>query len=836
MAMQSLREKKENKIRQEELSKYGVLLSEITPGHSSGRAYACFVRGTLIFLLTMGTILATLTPFELPCNYLVLAVVLFIMSHYAAFLYYNKVTFYAGYILFFILFSLSSFGLYWYVNSGYQAFSNEVARAYSDYFHLASYREAQEYITNRALTVTSAAIFMGIMLSVLLNITISGYMNLPLTFLITFPIIQIPIYIGRIPSPIFLAFILAVYITVGVLQRSRHFAIPPYNDRKRFFIDIRKPRKKKTYHSYLSSGYGLLQTAFYSILLSILFLLITNTIFYTDLGSQNATNAVKKRTDEFLKTFSQSGITSFFDRYSSTGGLANGRLGGVSNVTPDYQYDLKITFVPYSTETVYLRSYVGDTYLGNEFAHKLEPLYENGSDYESHGADAWMEVEILDQNANALYRPYDTRVMLNEKSAGVTTYAREGMEGVRTLTEDSYDEIADTLLLDNSLKKYNRLPLTSTSENDKYYSIFTPYQIRPHYEDNPLLSEEEEAYVYESYLQVPADITEDLETFCKEAKLPHFEKGATDEESRLKALQVASALRKEYLYNFNYTMAPGTTPWNRDVVSYFLLEQKRGYCMHFAASSAVVLRYLGIPTRYVEGYVIKLSDLNDAVGISDDEDVVSAWYDGYNELDETGLVSVNVTDGNAHAWVEIYLDGYGWIPYEFTPPSDDDDTMLTGFSFLGAISGLFRTTENAMEQLGENATNLNIPKYKGFTAMKSMRFLLEPLLYILVFVFLLSLGLLYATRIKNFVLCKMAERKEDYNKALSFRFRNEKKASFGVREYILYRGELLENTKKEKRDPNLDLSFLEETLYLSLYGNTAISKETYLRAKAMFHK
>ena len=75
-----------------------------------------------------------------------------------------------------------------------------------------------------------------------------------------------------------------------------------------------------------------------------------------------------------------------------------------------------------------------------------------------------------------------------------------------------------------------------------------------------------------------------------------------------------------------------------DFVLHFL-EEKRGFCVHFATAGAMLLRAQGIPTRYINGFVV--------------------------ELDSQGQGTV--LDSDAHAWVEIYLDGYGWYPVEMTP-------------------------------------------------------------------------------------------------------------------------------------------------------------------------
>lgn len=76
----------------------------------------------------------------------------------------------------------------------------------------------------------------------------------------------------------------------------------------------------------------------------------------------------------------------------------------------------------------------------------------------------------------------------------------------------------------------------------------------------------------------------------------------------------------------------------QDFVAHFLYEE-RGYCIHFATAGTLLLRMQGIPARYVTGYVV--------------------------QLDSRGRGQA--LDSDAHAWVEIYLDGYGWYPVEMTP-------------------------------------------------------------------------------------------------------------------------------------------------------------------------
>ena len=113
--------------------------------------------------------------------------------------------------------------------------------------------------------------------------------------------------------------------------------------------------------------------------------------------------------------------------------------------------------------------------------------------------------------------------------------------------------------------------------------------------------------------------------------------------------------------NASYSRTPGLAPFNEEIVEYFLFERGEGFCEHFAAAATLMYRLYGIPARYATGYRVLPSDF---------KLVESDYFEGYE---------ASVTDASAHAWVEIFLDDYGWTPVEVTP-SDDGST---GASYPG---------------------------------------------------------------------------------------------------------------------------------------------------------
>ena len=114
--------------------------------------------------------------------------------------------------------------------------------------------------------------------------------------------------------------------------------------------------------------------------------------------------------------------------------------------------------------------------------------------------------------------------------------------------------------------------------------------------------------------------------------------------SPAETMAVLSLMRDRLCANVTYSLAPGKTPSDRDFLAYFLLENKKGYCEHYATAGTILARMAGIPARYCEGYLIDPASLTESGGV---------W-------------SAEVLDSCAHAWTEIYLEGYGWMPFEFT--------------------------------------------------------------------------------------------------------------------------------------------------------------------------
>lgn len=135
--------------------------------------------------------------------------------------------------------------------------------------------------------------------------------------------------------------------------------------------------------------------------------------------------------------------------------------------------------------------------------------------------------------------------------------------------------------------------------------------------------------VSETYLALPDDIPQRViqlaENIVATASTPYE-----------KAIKVQDYLRS----NYQYTLDVPLPPEGQDVVDYFLFDAPGGFCSYYASAMAVLLRLEGVPARVVSGFA------------NGEFDYARGGY--------------RVPASAAHAWVEVYFPGYGWVEFEPT--------------------------------------------------------------------------------------------------------------------------------------------------------------------------
>ena len=104
---------------------------------------------------------------------------------------------------------------------------------------------------------------------------------------------------------------------------------------------------------------------------------------------------------------------------------------------------------------------------------------------------------------------------------------------------------------------------------------------------------------------------------------------------------VQKYLSQTKIYTMNPQMSDRYQNYDheKDSIYNFLFNTGEGYCVQFSSTAVLLLRSLGIQTRYVTGYSSRSADSN------------GERY---------------IYDSNSHAWCEVFVDGIGWLPFEMT--------------------------------------------------------------------------------------------------------------------------------------------------------------------------
>ncbi len=653
----------------------------------------CAIVAILIYTASLGCVLGILSEFDIKVNYVPIALTLLLASFFLSFIHLSRLLYVFGYFAFLFVYSYALMSLRSYANSGYQALLNIVNSTYSDHYMLTAVREYEEIISDRYTTITCVAVFIGLFLVLLLNVGIFNDMFFLTTFNLTFWPLQLGIFIGRYPSYLSLTLLFFAYFGVYFLRHSGHyfFVQPPFGKRPReYFFDYDDDAgRHMIFHK--SNARGMLSLCAFALAISLIFSLFVSSVVSTS-EQEALTNrsALKVQMDENVKILTQNGIAGMFNRYSAKGGLSGGRLGGVRSVSPDYETDLKVTFVPHSVEPMYLKGFVGQHYSRDRWSRPsrstgyglIMPRAEGPVSQEQTARERVLApAETYERLMQKGYLSDHTAKITVENvdadtSYTYTPYFLSAIPGNGTV--DAYSTLSGYSAIDHS-ETYEYIPYTS-SEMPLLFDKLREFELYSESEQLPL--SEYDAEVFSNYLQIPDSIRDELMSYHDEIGTSQTVQGQI------------GLIYSFFLKNYTYDFAPGATPHRYDFVTYFLGEQKRGYCSHFASAATMLLRSYGIPARYVEGYVISLSSITETAERVDSD--VSAYYTGENPLGESAVITAEISDGNAHAWTEVYIPSFGWFPVDLTVPATEESVPAYG-DFLSSLARLFRPTGSAEE-------------------------------------------------------------------------------------------------------------------------------------------
>jgi transglutaminase-like putative cysteine protease len=197
----------------------------------------------------------------------------------------------------------------------------------------------------------------------------------------------------------------------------------------------------------------------------------------------------------------------------------------------------------------------------------------------------------------------------NAQVLRLLTRSEAGSSNSSSLVRGPEDELRYTNIDDHGL----RYDVFETPTEDRRYRVLSPMH-------------------RSRYLTLPVGLPERVGQLA----LQWTRAGASD---RDKAIAVERRLREEYKYDLSSPSGASQNP-----LDHFLFESKRGHCEFYSTAMAMLLRTVGVPTRNVTGFI-------------------GGTYNRFGEF-------YAVRQGDAHSWVEVYLDGQGWTRFDPTPPSD----------------------------------------------------------------------------------------------------------------------------------------------------------------------
>jgi hypothetical protein len=325
--------------------------------------------------------------------------------------------------------------------------------------------------------------------------------------------------------------------------------------------------------------------------------------------------------------------------------LTRGDLAALGDFTPDETKTL-MTLEMSEPTSVYLKGFVGERYVGDGWvslpaAQKAESttdfswLHSRGFYGQNQIAEladmlnlesALVKVDVDNLSAGSGYRyaPYELKTGdPDENQIGDSELAAAGLHGER-----QYEYYMTNFSALNYEQLYAAL---SSAWADNEPEAVTYLENENVYRD----------YAYANYLDVPEEAQAAINELLGGQEIP-------ENVSFQYAVQAVQAcLNAALTYNETPKAYEGG-----DFLTFLFEDSHEGYSVHYATAATLLFRSFGVPARYVEGYYVS------------PEQAAAAAESGE---------PIEVTEENAHAWVEIYRNGVGFVPFEVTPSSNSSD-------------------------------------------------------------------------------------------------------------------------------------------------------------------
>ena len=292
-----------------------------------------------------------------------------------------------------------------------------------------------------------------------------------------------------------------------------------------------------------------------------------------------------------------------------------------------------------------------DTQLGGSFVQDYTPVFKVAADkkhywrietkdvYTGKGWVASNKVSYDEQSGGAInLQTYTNNVETKRRMASVTYDDHVEMEkviypyGIKSM--NTADNITFALgtpteAIQASVdgKVLNTLPDVTMTYEDPIFDIAL---LREAVGDDP-------DHIHQQYTQLPEDLPDRVQSLAEDIT-------ADDDNRYDQAKSIEQYFGQAgFIYQISDVPVPEA---DEDYVDQFLFDTQAGYCDNYSTSMIVMLRSLNIPARWVKGFT---------------------GGERINDNREDGEKNVyEITNSNAHSWVEVYFPNIGWVPFEPT--------------------------------------------------------------------------------------------------------------------------------------------------------------------------
>lgn len=340
----------------------------------------------------------------------------------------------------------------------------------------------------------------------------------------------------------------------------------------------------------------------------------------------------------------------------SEGGIGKGNFVGLSNFSTKGVTHMEVTLPEKPNEDIYLKAFVGSNYTdrgweeiensklsdifpllsGNDKKRDLlnEPFYRI-EDGENDLNKQHIEIENIAASTKYGYSPYFAEISDDKKVHKDATVLGRGK---KKLSYDFYFR-----------KQAERLTLPRLAGKSELWKNYIDF-------------------VEENYTLFPSDL-EAVHNLAEQI-------------NHISVDDVKIGIDMYFKENLIYNKSPGEFPEGEDFTEYFLFDNQRGFCVHFATAATILYRECGYPSRYVEGYMVKASQF---------------------ELQPDGTYKAIVTDRMAHAWCETFDAEKGWVVREHTLGYEEESNRVR--YTCESENNYSQDTEEQRENINNQQTN-----------------------------------------------------------------------------------------------------------------------------------